>query len=175
MPNSISKTFDFHILEKVSAFESLTEPQLKAIAAILDFERYAAGETIILDGDKGDSAFILLSGEVSISKRITSLPDDDDLNPKNKILIRLNAASYPFFGEMAMLDSASERTATVIALQDSEVGVIHTDSFFNLANADRSLGFIVFRNLAKMLSDRLKKANKDIIKLTTALSLALSE
>lgn len=166
---------DIEFLRKVPLFHGLNSSQLESLCQIIKIETYHSDQEIIIDGDKGDSAFILLKGEVSISKKLTLLPNDFETESKNKVLIRLTSSSHALFGEMALFDSASERSATVTAVTECQLGVIHTESFLNLVQTDFGLGSVIFGNICQTLSERLKKANKDIIKLSTALSLALSE
>jgi CRP/FNR family transcriptional regulator, cyclic AMP receptor protein len=166
---------DLDFLKKISLFHGLTQDKLIELVQIIHTESYEMGQSLIVEGDKSDTAFILLKGDVSITKRITYLPDDDASNPKNKVLINLSASHHAFFGEMAFFDKHSERSATVTARANCEVGVIKTDEFLELVSTDFELGYIIFRNISRTMSDRLKKANKDIIKLTTALTLALIE
>ena len=47
--------------------------------------------------------------------------------------------------------------------------------FTQIVESDYEIGTIIFRNLAKIISERLKKANKDILKLTTAFVLAVEK
>ncbi|ACF13763.1 cyclic nucleotide-binding protein [Chloroherpeton thalassium ATCC 35110] len=160
-------------LKNVPVFIGLPEEKLKKIQEIITEEQYAASEIIIKDGDHGETMYILLDGEVSISKKLTLLPSDDEHDVKDKVLIKLSARHYAIFGEMALFEEKSERSATVGALTHCKVGTINRADFLQLVEKDSELGAITFKNIAIILSERLKKANKDIVKLTTALSLAL--
>lgn len=160
-------------LQNVPVFIGLPEEKLRKIQTIISKEKYSASEIIIKDGDHGQSVFILLDGEVAISKKLTLLPSDGEHDLKDKVLIKLSAQDFAIFGEMALFEEKSERSATVSALTDCLVGTIHRADFLRLVDEDSELGSITFKNISIILSERLKKANKDIIKLTTALSLAL--
>lgn len=166
---------EISFLTNVPLFKGLPENKLQEIREIIEFETYSADEEIIRDGDRGDSMFILLEGDVSISKKLTMLPSESQSDNRNKVLIKLSSTFHAVFGEMALFEENSERSATATALTACRVGIIKKNSFLTLASQDHELGYIVFRNISEILSERLKKANKDIIKLTTALSLALGE
>ncbi|HQK23262.1 MAG TPA: cyclic nucleotide-binding domain-containing protein [Candidatus Latescibacteria bacterium] len=93
---------------------------------------------------------------------------------KDKTLIRLEGTARPCFGEMSLLEDA-ERSATITALTDCQVFVIDRSSFNRLVEEDPVMGTKLLRSIAVVLSGRLRKANKDVLKLTTALSLALTD
>jgi CRP/FNR family transcriptional regulator, cyclic AMP receptor protein len=166
---------EISFLKNVPLFKGLPENKLEKIRQIIEFEDCLAEQELIRDGDCGDTMFILLEGEVSVSKKLTLLPEEYQSNHRNKVLLKLSAASHAVFGEMALFEENSERSATVTTLTTCKVGIIKKNLFLKLTSEDRELGYFVFKNISEILSDRLKKANKDIVKLTTALSLALGE
>jgi hypothetical protein len=49
------------------------------------------------------------------------------------------------------------------------------DDFLRLAEEDHEIGYRILLNLARIVSARLRKADEDTIKLTTALSVILHE
>jgi hypothetical protein len=51
---------------------------------------------------------------------------------------------------------------------------ISKSDFLRLAEQNPRVGYKVTRNIAQLLCSRLRKADEDAIKLTTALSMALS-
>src|SRR2546428_20274 len=78
-----------------------------------------------------------------------------------------------FGGEMALLES-SPRGATVTAITDIELLEITHKDFDQLCQENPLLGYRVLRNMASQLSGRLRRSNQDVVKLSSALSLALS-
>jgi len=162
-------------LKKVPIFSGALETQLVKIQHIITEKSYLSSEIIICDGDQGNTMFILLEGDVNISKKLTLLSDEDDTDLRDKVLIKLSASMNAVFGEMALFEKESQRSATVTAHTNCKCGIINKTDFLSIIENDHELGYIIYKNISIMLSDRLKKANKDIVKLTTALSLALGE
>ncbi|MEJ2048919.1 MAG: cyclic nucleotide-binding domain-containing protein [Calditrichota bacterium] len=81
-----------------------------------------------------------------------------------------------FKGRDAVTKKISEvRSATVIAEADCILGEIGAAKIHELIKAHPDFGLKFYRNLANVLADRLRKANRDTLKLATALSLALEE
>ena len=67
------------------------------------------------------------------------------------------------------------RTATIKTVTKCRFYEIKRKSFLSLTEADHELGYRIFLNLARIVSTRLRKADEDTIKLTTALSIILRE
>lgn len=167
---------DFKNLSHYAIFKDLTEAELEQIHSILHFKSFQNGQKIFEEGDKGDEMYILLEGEIEISKPLTLLKDKlGKVNRDNMALIRLKQEDYPCVGEMALFGESDIRSATAVAIQDSKFGVMEKDAFLKLAEEHAVLGYKVMKNLARIMGERLKKANQDILKLTTAFTLALEE
>jgi CRP/FNR family transcriptional regulator, cyclic AMP receptor protein len=94
---------------------------------------------------------------------------DKPLNTSNVLTI----PGFFAFGEMALFDENSKRSATVTATTPCDLGVIKNADFVALAESETDLGFRVFMNIAKKLSDDLNRANQDVLNLTTAFSFSL--
>ena len=165
---------DFELLKKVPIFEELSDGQLKDVFGIISRKRFEKDEMIIQEGDTGDTMYILSEGAVEISKTLTLKLSQDEYGQREKSLTHLEGKDHPFFGEMSMLEDA-ERSATVTAIEDSTVLVINREQFDGLCKRNPVAGYIVVKNIAKVLSARMRSTNRDMLKLATALSLALSK
>ncbi len=160
-------------LQKVPLFDRLNEKQLKKIQKILREEILGADSLVIREGEKGSDMYILIDGEVQISKTVVGRGHQMNFNQPQKSLIRLDGNDHAFFGEMAILDPNSARIATVTTTKKSLVAVLRRNDFYSLSKDDLDLAFTVTFNIARILSTRLAKSNQDILKLTLALTLAL--
>lgn len=105
-------------LRNVYLFASLDDEERRLIAENLDEVHYAMNEVVIREGDMGDSFFTISEGEVEVF--ITSAGGN------RRILNRLHPGD--FFGEIALL-SGGRRTASVQAMTDLRVHVLHKDRF----------------------------------------------
>lgn len=155
-------------------FIGVPKEKLAKLLDIITYESHGPDVKLILDGDFGDCVFILLEGDVEITKMMTLLPDSPNTNPE-KSLIKLNGSYKPFIGELSLFDEESKRTATVKTLSPVRVAVIKRKDFLGMAESDFEVGFRIMLNISKTLAKRLGKANVDILKLTTAFSLALTK
>ena len=120
----------------------------------------------------GDSMFIMVSGEVEITKRLTLVLDED--TPKERVMIRLKADDGVYFGEMSLLENET-RSATVTALTDCRLLELHHQDFLELIQDNPAMGVKLLLRLAQLLSRHLRKTNQDVVKLTTALAISLGD
>ena len=81
-------------LRNIDLFSNLSDNALEKIAAITYSKSYRRSEQIFADGDPGESMYLIIEGEVRISKQIVGLGEE--------ALAILKAGSY--FGEMGLLD-----------------------------------------------------------------------
>lgn len=94
------------LLRDAVAFASLPQETLGEVAASLGEERFAAGDTVIHEGEMGDRLYILVEGHAEAS---TETPGESEL-----------LASYQpseVFGELALLSPDHIRHATVVATE----------------------------------------------------------
>lgn len=162
------------ILSASPLFEGLSPEQLSSVAKGGKLVRRPNGETVIREGDRGDCMYILVLGRVGVSRTVTLSLSRTSVGEAEKSFVELDASNHPAFGEMALLEGDSLRGATVTALTDIALLEISQEHFDNLCEEDPLLGYRVLRNMASQLSARLRRSNQDVLKLSSALSLALS-
>ena len=161
------------IFKSVPLFEGMTVEQIQTIINVMKLKQVDAGQRITEEGANEDSVFILMDGEVEISKRLTLALWGNDSEQQAKSLIRLTGDDHAFFGEMALFQEIPERSASIASLKPCKLAVLEKKDLLHICDKDPRIGSIIFRNIARELTLRLVKANKDILKLTTAFSLAL--
>lgn len=96
-------------IQKVPLFSSLPAEEIETLEKTLQEAMYPAGTTLFLEGDDGDSFYIVLAGQVSIIKA---------LGTPNERLVAVRGASE-FVGEMSLLSSDGLRTASARVSQDA--------------------------------------------------------
>ncbi len=157
-------------LGNIYLFENLDAAELEQVLSRTKSRTFPAESVIIQEGEMGDSLFIMVSGEVEITKRLTLVLDED--TPKERVMSRLKAENGVYFGEMTLLESEA-RSATVTALTDCVLLELHQKDFLDLIQDHPVLGVKLLLRLAQVLSAHLRKTNQDVIKLTTALAISL--
>lgn len=158
------------VLRDIPIFQGLTDTQLGAIATVLVRRRVRGGEAIFSEGEKSSSVYIVVSGSVGTSKRMGLAAQGPANATRQKVLVHLGAPQ--FFGEMGLL-SDLDRSATITTDGECELLELTRADFERLASSDPALGYRLVRNIAVVLAERLRRTDLDVLKLTTALSLAL--
>ena len=142
-------------------FQEIVDPQaLDDLAAAFEMHRFSAGEVVLREGHEGDTMYVIKKGRVRIEKHT---PAQDSYT-----VTFLDESGTSFFGELALLDR-DQRSATVVAETDCEFLVINRERFFAFGDRHPRAGLVITRKIARNLAERLRRANKDIITLFTAL------
>ncbi len=170
----MSKKKGIESFKRIGILSDLTEEELEEVYKIAKKVEFPAGAVIMKEGEVGDSMFLFLEGEVEVSKNLTLKIGKKGFSQAEKSMVKLNAKYVSFFGEMAMFENDT-RSATITAKTDCLLYEIKRKDFERLCEARPEIGYKVIRRIATVLSQRVRKGNQDILKLTTALSIALSK
>ena len=108
----------------------------------IPLKRYAAGETIFMEGDPGDLMYLIVEGKVNIVTYGTVLE---------------NVSLHGIFGELALIDN-SPRSAAALASEPTEVALISRDTFLDLVRHNPAFSLYVMRQLAT----RIRRMNKSL-------------
>ena len=161
-------------IRKCFIFSSLEEDQLSEVLNITKEKRFKKDKIIMQEGEKGDTMYLVVEGEVGVSKSLTMKFGDNDFRQTEKVLTSFKPEDHVVFGEMALIGQ-DNRSASIIARTDCLFLEINRSDFIKLIEARPSLGVMILMRLSELLINRLKQSSQDIIRLTTALSIALSK
>ncbi|KAL8737764.1 MAG: hypothetical protein Q9181_001354 [Wetmoreana brouardii] len=106
-------------LEEVPLLSSLTLYERSKIADALETQKFADGQTIIQEGDKGEAFFMVEQGEAEVFKK-----------DAGEQAIKLYKKG-DYFGELALLDD-KPRAASVVAKGECKVATLGKDGFQRL-------------------------------------------
>ena len=135
-----------HFLQKnYSFFSDFTDAELLKIFNISKKKNYRKGEVIIKEGTVGNLMYIIILGEVVITKKFSE--DEDSLLDNLKV--------GDIIGEMAIVDE-SPRYATATAQSDAVLIAINE---VILRNDEPRLCLKLYKNLSSMLSEKLKRTH----------------
>lgn len=107
-------------------------------------EKFKKGDEIIKEGSHGTWAYIINSGSVEVSTMI---------NDQKSVLTTLGVKQI--FGEMGLIED-KPRSATITAIEDTELQLISRGSFKNLFSKDPT----VILPIVRALFERLRIASK---------------
>ena len=112
-------------IASAALFSALSDNDRAALFAVAKSVRYAAGETMVRQGETGRSLFVVVRGEASVT-----------LGGTHGEVARLRGGDV--FGEMSLL-TGEPRTATVTAATDTELIEIDVDGFRSVVMANPSV------------------------------------
>src|SRR5918996_4426075 len=121
-------TFAVEALARCPLFEHASKQMLESLANRLRRRRFRRNEVIFHQGDPGDSLHVVASGAVKIV-----LPSTEG---EEAIIATLRPGD--FFGELSLLDGAP-RSATAVAIEQSETMALPRSAFHDLLGRDPSL------------------------------------
>ena len=107
---------DPQFLANIKMFELLDDDDRVELANVIDELKMPAGHTLFQAGDPGDALYIVQAGEIELFIK-------DTVGQK---IVLATPSHGDMFGELAMLDYGP-RTATAVALQESDVLVLDRD------------------------------------------------
>lgn len=134
-----------------NAFPGISEADAQELVASSVVHTYPAGTVLCHENALEDIFYILLEGEVQVSKVINKT--------ESRILKNLRAGD--FFGEMALIHNAP-RAATVTANDDVTVMEIHKDAFERMLQHSGSVSKAMVREISQRLRENDALAVEDL-------------
>ena len=160
-------------LKKFTIFSDLTDDELNHFSDALKEVKMEKGQQFITEGEEGDCIYLLLEGEVQINQALTLSMNKSESDNREKAILKLSSDVNPLFGEMSMFNEGDRRTANVRAETACVLVKLDKSDLYNICEKNPNIGFKVMRNLGRIISGNLVKANQNVLKLTTAFSLIL--
>ena len=126
-------------LRQIPLFADLSEEDLEQLYRMAETVSIPAGQLVLQEGDQGDSLYVVLTGELEVTKRQGS----------QDILLAVYMPGQ-FFGEMALLEQAP-RSASVRTLQESRLLVISQAAFQTLLTCSPSAPLKILHTVTSRL------------------------
>lgn len=136
------------VLLRLKLFSGFNEYELARLMGEAEWMEAEPGRYLISEGDQGHELFVLLSGEARITKSSLGM---------QKVIQKLSPGEC--FGEMSLIDCRA-RSASVKTITHCKLLRFDGDHVIAMPKVSSK----IYRNLAVMLSQRLRHAN-DILAL----------
>jgi CRP/FNR family transcriptional regulator, cyclic AMP receptor protein len=140
---------------KFKIFEGLTLEELEAIFEISQELFYKSGEVILEESSYGSDAdfYVIINGNVKVELQASQKQTDKKITKRLAVL-----KNGDVFGEMGLLRSR-RRSAQVSAYSDLIIWKVNQQKFFQLFEHNPRVGYLIMRNLAAILADRIMDMN----------------
>ncbi len=142
---------DISLLKNVYLFEGLEDDALKDVSEICQEEEFPVGHVIFREGEAGDKLYMIIKGEIRISKNIAGVGEE-------ALAILKEGA---FFGEMALIDDF-ERSADAIANKSVKLYSIAKSDFESFLFLHQDIAYTMLWTFVRTLSKRLRETNEKI-------------
>jgi len=139
------------LLQKVAIFKDLDADELKQVADVCREEKFNSGEYIFHEGEHGNRLYLIVDGEVRISRDVPGSGEE--------ALAVLKPGAL--FGEMAVFDR-TERSTHAISNGGTTVLTISRPDFEMLLDFNREMAYKVLWACVRLLSSRLRSTNDSL-------------
>jgi CRP-like cAMP-binding protein len=135
-------------LNDIPLFKGLDEGEIDRLFALCDVRRLKAGERLMAEGEAADALFIVLDGDVEISK-------------ESKVLAEVGPGAA--LGELSLFRFTARRSASVTAICPVTVLRIPVVPFRKLLEAHQLAALKVVNNIAHQMAERLTALNERLV------------
>jgi CRP/FNR family cyclic AMP-dependent transcriptional regulator len=139
------------LLRQVAIFKDLEKDELSQIAEICKSESFVSGEFIFREGEAGNRLYLIVEGDVRISRNVPGSGEE--------ALAVLKPGAL--FGEMSVFDR-SDRSTDAISNGGTTLLTITRPDFEMLLDFNRELAYKVLWACVRLLSTRLRSTNDSL-------------
>jgi CRP-like cAMP-binding protein len=132
-------------LRECELFRLYSLRDLEVVAGMVEIRSIRAGERIFVEGDTADWLAFVIEGKFSITKQGTH---QQPITVSREYRSRL-------LGEMAVIDG-EPRSATCTSASGARLAILRASDFDRLGEDYPRIGFRLLRDVAKILSTRLR-------------------
>jgi CRP/FNR family cyclic AMP-dependent transcriptional regulator len=126
-------------LRRVPLFQQIEPRRLKLLAFTSERLVFNAGQDVVVQGDPGEAAYIILKGEADVL-----------IVTPNSLISVAHLGQHAVIGEIAILTDVP-RTATVRALSELTALRIGKETFFSLVKDVPEMALEIMKELARRL------------------------
>jgi len=137
-------------LSKITLFQGLQEADLRELTSRAEVRAVPAETTIIREGERADSLFLILKGKVKVFLK----------DPTGKKLVVDVRYAGQYVGEMVLDDKP--RSASVRTVERSELAVVSRDDFKAFLLKHPEVALQVIRNLIRLTRGQNVKTVQDV-------------
>ncbi len=138
-------------LEQTDLCRAMSPEQVETFSRVLQSRVVKAGEKVFSAGDEGEELYIVAAGEIDLLLPTTA--------HHHKRLAKCGPGTL--FGEIAFLEPGT-RTADAVAVSDSELRTLRRPIYQRLADEHPETARAVLAALARIQSERLRWAAREI-------------
>jgi CRP-like cAMP-binding protein len=140
------------MLDRTSWGLQFSYEEIEIIATYMGLNSFSPGEYIFREGDKENFIAFIIQGEVQICK--------ESADKLESVVVSLKAGTH--FGEMSLVDE-EPRSASARAKDEVNLLILSKPNFDCLIENKPEIGIKILRNIARLLSKRLRQTTGKLI------------
>lgn len=129
-----------NLLNNIPLFEGLSDESLEKIQSFGNRQQFKKDSIILVESEEGTALFFIISGKVKVTLQ----------NKEGKEVILSMLSENDFFGEMAIIDGTN-RAATIVACEPTELFIIKRDDFLKLISIYPEISIALLQEISKRL------------------------
>lgn len=143
-----------HNLKDNILFQNLTHRELTYLSGLVHERVYQPDETIFQQNDRGLGVYLIAEGRVSIKSQ----------TPQKEVLVTILSRGS-FFGEIALVEEESLRTASALAVEKSVLIGFFKPDLLEIIERKPAMGVKILFQLSTVLGQRLVETTEKITRL----------
>jgi len=152
-----------HCLKLNYLFQDLSRREIELVSNIVHKRTFRAGEPIFHQGEIGVGMFIVMKGVVDIF-----VQDANKMDPNERVFIT-RLENGDFFGELALIEDNSVRSATAVSQTDSILLGFFRPDLLEIVNRSPACGSKIVLRLCEVLGKRLLETTDKVSELAREL------
>lgn len=138
-------------LKENQLFKDFSDKEIALLSKYVEEKDIAAATPLFLENMKGESMYIVVSGQIKLSKMLSE--------GETKTLTTMGVGD--FFGEMALIEDGP-RAVSAMAVSDSNVLLIKRTEFEKMMEESPKVAVKVVIGIYKTISDRVRSLSPQI-------------
>ncbi|MEI8347501.1 MAG: cyclic nucleotide-binding domain-containing protein [Pseudomonadota bacterium] len=139
------------ILQECPLFDQLEEKEIKTVTERCQLSSFKEGETIIHEGTEGNELFVILNGKAKVCK----------MSDGGQLISMADLRRGDFFGELVLI-SQKKRTASVLAMEHTDVLRMDYDELLRLYQKNTKIFALLLLNITRLVVRRLDRTNQNL-------------
>jgi len=141
-----------NMLDETKWGQDFDRTEVETIAHFMSVQAFKKGEYIFRQGDKQNFMAFIVDGKVEIVK--------ESADQLEITVVTLLPRTY--FGEMSFVDD-EPRSASAIAKEETTMLFLSSESFERICDLHPKIGMRIIKNIAKMISQRLRMTTGKLV------------
>lgn len=154
-----------HQLKENVLFADLNMSELTLVSKVVNLRSYRTGETVFRQGEAGVGMYLISRGQVHVSVE-ELLPATGELRTTPVTQLK----EGDFFGDLALVEENSHRSATAIASSEAELIGFFRPALLEIADRNPTAGVKILLRLGQVLGTRLRETTDRITELKRELN-----